>query len=718
MRDNVRNIVLIVLTSTVLLNPVIYGAAGQSNQTNETAAINNGRGVVKSIEFENNRKYKDKTLTKKLDFEVGGHLDPIVAESGRRTIAEFYRKKGFADVVVTLDEEKLSEGKVVYTVVEGSRLRIKSVRFKGNEALKTSDLRNAIKTKTRSWIFWPAYYTEEKVARDLEKLRIVYYDRGYLNHRIEVEGRTEITFIIEEGPLYKVRNILLTGNEHFDNATLLADLKLQPGQTYYRLKALTHAKRILKLYGESGFVDAVVTPQASFVEEPNVVDVNFKIVENGQFRIGKVDITGNEQTQGKVIRRVLDEYDFAPGQLYNAHMAPKHGDGRGQLERYVQRTIMAEQAIIKPVVPADGADDRRDAIVDIKEGMTGMLNPGVAIGSDSGVIGQLIWQQRNFDITDWPESFGDFITMKSFKGAGQSLRVALEPGTEVSYYSVTFSEPYLNDRPTSLDIVGSSWERWRESYDEQRTKGYVGLEKRYKSRWRGSIGFRVEDVDVHRLDFDAPQEIIDFKGNNSLVGLSVGIGKDMTDDRFLPSKGSVFNVDYEQVTGDEDFGILKGTRVQYWTLHEDLADRKIVLAMKLLGATTLSDAPPFEKFYGGGTGTYGLRGFDYRGVSTRGLQTNVPFPVLKDPIGSDWIFLANGEIAVPLVGESVSALFFIDSGTIDTGKYRASVGTGIQIQIPQILGSMVPMRFEIATPFRRDDDDETQVFSFRMGSLY
>jgi outer membrane protein assembly factor BamA len=717
MRDNARNIVLVVLTSTVLLNPAIYGAAGQSNQTNETAAINNGRGVIKSIEFENNRKYKDKALAKKLDFEVGSHLDAILAESGRRTIAEFYRKKGFADVVVTLDEAKLPEGKVIYNVIEGPRLRIKSVRFKGNKALKTSDLRNAIKTKTRSWFFWPAYYTEEKVAKDLEKLQNVYWDRGYLNYHIEVEGRTDITFIIEEGPLYKVRNILLTGNEHFDKATLLADLKLQPGQTYYRRKALTHAKRILKLYGENGFVDAVVTPRVEFVEEPNVVDVNFVIVENGQFRIGKVDITGNEQTHDKVIRRVLDEYDFSPGQLYNAHMAPKYGDGRGQLERYVQRTTMAEQAIIRPVVPADGADDRRDAIVDIKEGLTGMLNPGVAIGSDSGVIGRLIWHQRNFDFADWPESFEDLITMKAFKGAGQSLRVALEPGTEVSYYSVTFTEPYLNDRPTSLNVVGSSWERWHESHDERKTKGYVGFEKRYKNRWRGSVGFRVENVYVHDLDFDAPQEIIDVKGNNELIGAMVGIGRDLTDDIYMPSKGHRFDVSYEQVTGDEDFGILEGTSVQYWTLHEDLADRKTVLAVKLQGATTFSDAPPFEKFYGGGTGTYGLRGFDYRGVSTRGLQTVFPFE-RKDPIGSDWIFLANGEIAVPLVGENVSALFFIDSGTIDTGKYRASVGTGIQIQIPQLLGSMVPMRFELATPFRRDDDDETQVFSFSMGGLF
>ena len=701
-----RNILLAALITTVLSSAVVRAEA-------ESSAA--GGNVIESIEFEGNDKYKDKTLLKKLDFEKGGHLDVLLAESGTTSIAEYYRSKGYANVDVTLDTDKLKEGRVVYKIAEGTRLRIKSVKFRGNSRIKTGDLRNTIKTKTRSWVIWPTYYTEEKIAKDLEKLQNVYWDRGYLNHHIEVEGRTHITFVIEEGSVYRVRSILLTGNTYFDDETLLADLKMQSGQPYYRRQAQAHARKISRLYGENGFVDAAVNVRPVFISEPNTVDVEFKIIEGKQFRIGKIDVIGNEQTQDKVVRRILDEYDFSPGQWYNAHMAPKLGNG--QLERYVQRMTMAEQVIIKPLEPADGSEDRKDAVVDVTEGLTGMWNPGIAVGSDSGVIGRLIWQQRNFDYTDWPESLDEFITMKSFKGAGQSLRVALEPGTIVSYYSVTFTEPYLNDKPTSLDISGSSWERWRESYDEKRIKGFVGLEKRYKSRWRGSLGFRAEGVDVRNIELDAPVEIKEYAGNNSLIGLSVGIGKDETDDKFLPTSGSTFNVNYEQVTGDHDFGILKGSRVQYWTLYEDLADRKTVLAIKLLGATTFSDAPPFEKFYGGGTGTYGIRGFEYRGVSTRGLRTNVPFVERKDPIGSDWIFLANSEIAVPLVGENVSWLFFLDSGTIDTGSYRVSVGTGIQIQIPQFFGP-VPMRFELATPIRRDDDDETQVFSFHMGSLF
>jgi outer membrane protein assembly factor BamA len=172
------------------------------------------------------------------------------------------------------------------------------------------------------------------------------------------------------------------------------------------------------------------------------------------------------------------------------------------------------------------------------------------------------------------------------------------------------------------------------------------------------------------------------------------------------------------VTGDDDFGILEGSTTTYRTLYEDLLERRTVLAVKLLAATTVSDAPPFEKFYAGGTGKYGIRGFEYRGVSTRGLQTNVPNPVRKDPIGSDWIFLANSEITVPLIGENIGALFFLDSGTIDTGRYRASIGAGIEISIPQFLGTRIPMRFEFATPFAKDEEDETQVFSFYMGRLF
>jgi outer membrane protein insertion porin family len=401
----------------------------------------------------------------------------------------------------------------------------------------------------------------------------------------------------------------------------------------------------------------------------------------------------------------LDEYDFLPGRWYNADIA--RGDGSGELEKEVRRTVVAESATITPRGEAAG---QKDADVSIIEGQTGMVMLGGGVTSDSGIIGQAVFEQRNFDISDWPKSFSEFITGQAFRGAGQSLRIALQPGTEVSEYSVSFSEPYFRNKPISLDVSGSSWERGRESYDENRLKGYVGFTKRYKEHWYRSLGLRVENVNINDVDSDAPKEIKSVKGDNVLMGARLGVGRDLTDDRFNPTKGYSFDVGYEQVAGDHTFGILSGVYRRYQVLSEDLAERKTILATKLLAASVVGDAPPFEKFYAGGTGTFGIRGFDYRGVSTRG-------GVYKDPIGSDWIFLANAEATVPLSSETFSALFFVDSGMIDSGGYRAAVGTGIQILIPQWFGP-VPMRLEIAAPLMKDSEDKTQVFSFSVGRLF
>jgi len=672
--------------------------------------------TVGSIDFVGNHKYTDKVLRQRLDLKIGDYIDPILADAGRRTIGEIYRKIGFAFVRVTLDKEKLSEGKVIYTIDEGPRVRIEKVTFSGNDTIKTGTLKKAIKTKRKKWFYWPFYYTEQMLAEDIERLENLHYERGFLDFSITTKtefaddkSKVRVTFIIDEGPIYHVDKIVFAGNEYFAEQTLRTKLQLEPGQVYIKREAELDVKRVLKLYQEYGFIDARVQQRPQFVQDANAVDVELEITEGRKFRIGRIDITGNEFTQDKAVRQVLEEYSFSPGQLYNADMAPKQGGGK--LEEYVKRRLLAEQVIIRPVEPGIAVEDQKDVKVDIKEGPTGMIGPSIGVSSDVGIIGYLTFRQLNFDITDWPESLKEFITMEAFKGAGQSLEITLAPGTELSVYSVNFSEPYWRDKPTELNVGGSKYKRFRRSYDEGRLRSHIGFEQRRKEHWRRSLSFRVENVDVGSIDIDAPQEIRSMKGNNNIMGIRAGIGRDLTDDFISPTKGYTFDVGYEQVAGDHTFGIPEGTYVWYKTLYQDLLERNTVLATRLHAATTFGDTPPFEKFYAGGSRS--IRGFEYRGVSTRGLQMNVPNPQRKDPIGSDWIFLANSQVTVPLIGDNFAALFFIDSGAIDSGPYRASVGVGIQIMIPWM--GTVPMRFELATPIKRDDDDEIQAFSFSIG---
>jgi outer membrane protein assembly factor BamA len=728
--------------------------------------------IIKSIEFEGNRKYKDHVLRERLGFELGEHLDPFLAEGGRQTIAEVYRKIGFAFVEVSLDRERLAEGHLLYGIHEGPRVQIASVRFVGNEQFGAGTLKQVVKTTNRKWLLWPFYYTEDAIDNDVERLREFYYGRGFLDYKITAEKeftsdqkRVRVIFVIEEGPVYRVADIVVSGNTRVTSEQLRLKIELKPGEVYLKAKADRSAKTIVQMYREQGYVDAEVRQTPKFIaktEEP-VVTVEYGISEGKQFRIGRIEVTGNEQTKDKVVRRVLDEYRFTPGRLYNAKMAPKEGEGL--LEKYVQRSAMAQQVMIRPVdVPADQAKPRpsapaaeqaaprpasppagkaaarpappaveedetgptvppaeapgvKDVRVDIEEGMTGMIRPGVGFSSDSGVIGQLIYRQQNFDISDWPKDLDEwFHPWRAFRGAGQTLTVALEPGTRYSQYYVDFVDPYWGDMPVTFDASGRLWERFRESYDEQRIKGAFEFERRLENNWRPSIGFRAENVDITHIDFDAPEEIKEVAGHNQLYGVRFGLGEIDLDDRYDPSRGHTLNTYYEQVTGDFTFGLLEATYVRYFTLYEDVLGRKIILATKVLGGTVAGDAPPFEKYYAGGTGHYGLRGFEYRGVSTRGLQT-VPNPEREDPIGSDWIFLAGTEVTMPLVGENFRGLFFLDSGTVETGRYRLSIGTGIEIKVPQIFGNL-PMRFEIGFPLLRDEQDETQVFSFSGGGLF
>ena len=683
------------------------------------------RNIVRSIEFRGNKKYKAGTLSKKLDFKKADFLDPLSAEEGRVKILEFYQEKGFAFSSVTLDHQQLEQGNVVYTIEEGTRVRIVSIKYTGNQKIKTKELKKVAKLRTKKFGRWPVYYVEKQINKNIVNLQNTYYKNGFLNNDIKVEKkfnelstRVELVFVITEGAAYAVNNVVLRGNESFETQELLSELKTEEGKVYNKLTGDSDVKQLTKVYRENGFIDSVVEQDIKFISEDKV-DIEYVVTENEQFNIGQIEITGNEETQDKVFRRILDEYDFTPGKPYNADIA--RGSPDGYLEKMIRQTAYTESAVIVPV--DSEKPGYKDAMVTITEGQTGMIMAGAGVSADSGAIGQLLFEQRNFDYKDKPESFREFITGRAYKGAGQHFRISLEPGTEVSQYSISFTEPYLYDKPIAMSLGASSFTRGREAYDEERLKGYLGFEKRYKNQWRRSITLRAENVDVSSIDYDAPKDINDAEGKNLIAGVRIGISRDLTDDKFNPSKGYIFDLGYEQVGGDYTFGVISGYYQRFKTLSVDLAERKTILSSKLYGAFIVGDAPIFERFYAGGSGTYyGIRGFQYRGVSPRGAplgRDGLPIPGAKkkDPIGSEWIFLANSEIIVPLVGDNMSMLFFVDSGMVDEGGVRASAGTGIQILIPQWFGP-VPMRFEIATPFMKDGDDETQVFSFSVGRLF
>jgi outer membrane protein assembly complex protein YaeT len=669
--------------------------------------------LVREISFFGNKKLKDAFLRKQVNLVKGDYLDTLEIARALSEIRNAYNKKGYYFSKVEMDKDALEEGRVIFRIQEAKPVKVGGVEFEGNSVFTDDELMDVVKLRKRKFLIFTVKLSEDRLDEEIDRILAVYRENGYLD--VSCRAQTEfndklskavVVFVIDEGKEYTTESITVKGNEFFTTEQIFEKMKLAKGELFDVQKADYDQETIQNMYREVGFIEARVNMTRRYVEGDKIA-LEYDIEEGNRFRIGRIDITGNQTTHDKVVRRELDEADFKPGRWYNASAA--RGNGQGDLEKDVKRASLAESVLITPV---DAGDDQKTAVVDVTEGQTGMVMFGAGVDSSNGVIGQIILEQRNFDITDWPESFEEFIRGQAFKGAGQRMRLSLEPGTEVTRYSIDFTDPYAWDKPLSLNVGSSKYERDRESYEEDRMKGYVGLTRRYSDGWALGLRFRAENVDIDP-DTDAPIEVWDAEGGNNIFGTKVVAIKNNTDSRYLPTKGDSYEVNYEQVFGDYNFGVVTGIYRWYKTLSEDLARRKTVLATKLQASSIIGDAPVFEKFYAGGTGS--LRGFDYRGVSPRGR--GIVSGEYDDPIGSDWLMLANAEITVPLSSDTFNWLFFCDTGMVDDNEFRSAVGTGIEILLPQWFGP-VPMRFELAAPITKDESDDTNVFSFSMGRLF
>ena len=675
------------------------------------------KNLVRQIQYIGNNKIKSSILTKKAGLQRGDYLDIFLARSGVDKIKTYYLKKGYNFVEVSFDDSQIKNGKVIYLINEGPRVRLKKISFSGNDAIKRKTLKRGLSSRTRKWIFWPAYYNQSDVEKDIAKIETAYQKLGYINAKAtpvinykKDNKKAYLEFKIDQGKQYLVDVIEINGNTKFADEILFEKTKLTVGSYYNEQRADFDIEKIKKKYLENGYINTKVEKNRTFTSDGKV-NLCFNVQESSQYKIGKIIISGNTATYDNVFRRVLDDADFVPGQIYNAHIA--RGSGKGSLETDVRRAAYAESSTITAI----GSDPEfRDALLSIAEGQTGMILFGAGVGSNDGVVGQIVYEQKNFDISNTPRSWAEFISGEAFKGAGQKLKISFEPGTEVSRYEVSFSDPYFRDMPVKLDVSGSSFERDRETYSEERTRGYVGFTKRYKNNWYRGLAFSAENVNVSGVDLGAPVEITDDKGSNFLLGIKFLTGYSTVDNKYNPSKGRIFDMSYKQVGGDHTFGVLSATNRWYKTLYEDIAERKTILETKVHAASIIGEAPSFEKFYAGGTGS--LRGFGYRGVSSRGTNT-LTGAKNDEVIGSDWIISGNIELVRPIGAgtDTISTLVFLDATMVDSGTIRSSIGVGLQIMLPQWFGP-VPMRFEIAAPITKEEYDDTQIFSFSVGRLF
>ena len=153
---------------------------------------------------------------------------------------------------------------------------------------------------------------------------------------------------------------------------------------------------------------------------------------------------------------------------------------------------------------------------------------------------------------------------------------------------------------------------------------------------------------------------------------------------------------------------------KYITVGDFRGWGKHILALRSSFATVQGysgDVPIFERLYAGGAGS--VRGFQYRGIGPTD-------PVTGDHIGGEYMLLTGAEYSVPIVSRYVRAHAFLDTGATEkelgdvASEMRAAWGVGLQIRLPQF--GWIPITFDFGFPLIKKQHDDTQIFTFTMGS--
>lgn len=671
------------------------------------------RPFVTGVDIVGNEKYKTADLLKEIEISTGSPISEYLINQAKQQIIRKYKEGGYYHVTVDVDSDVLkNERRVLLRISEGPRVKVRKILFEGNTAFTDITLRGKIETSTYIWLFRTGAFDDETAERDVASLKKWYVDRGYLNarvgYRIELaENQSDLTLIfqIEEGLLHTIKSIHFIGNSIYDNDRLASVMHSAVGQPIDADVLKSDRDKILAEYGKEGYIYAEVTTTHVFDEEDGYVNLTVQVSEHEQYRFGRIVIRGNERTKDKVVRR---ELRFYPEQLYNTV------EVKAAEQRLVETRLFSEATI----TPQGDTPGVRDALVDVTEAETATILFGVGVTSNSGLVGSISIEQRNFDLFDWPRSAGELFKGKAFRGAGQVLRLQFEPGTELTRGRIEFREPYLLDQDLGLGLGGYIFERGRDEYDERRIGFYASLDKRIREGllkgWAAELASRFESVKISSVDWLAAKDIKEAEGTGFLTSLKGTLVRDRTDSAWLPSKGNKIKGSWEQVGalgGDWFFGKGTGEYEHYFTLYKDTFDRKHILQFGATISQIFGDAPVFERFYGGGIGS--IRGFEFRGISPRDGIRN-------DRVGGDFMLLTNAEYSFPVVGQTVRGVTFLDMGTVEKDfgitTWRASVGFGARIYIKYF--GPIPLAFDLAFPIAKDSEDDTQIFNFSFGTTF
>ncbi len=456
------------------------------------------RPRLSRFSFKGIRKSEADDLREKIKLVKGDVVTDNVIARTSNIIRKHFNSKGFlnasVDIVQKRDSLKSNDVSLSINISKGSKVRIESINFIGNQYVSSLKLKHAMKNTKDKGVFRPFRALDQLVLKsprklltfnpdtivefgtdvitnnfkfrifkaskfiqddykdDKEQVLAVFNEEGFRDAVIVYDSITRLSpnairidIKVNEGRRYYFGDIKWIGNTKYSAQQLNEVLKIKKGDVYNQkeldanLNYNPNEIDISTLYLDDGYLFFQVVPVEVRVEN-DTIDIEMRIREGKQATINKVILKGNTRTNDHVVIR---ELRTRPGQLFSRSDIIRTTRELAQL-----RYFDPEKIVPNPIPNAN------DGTVDIEYSVEETSSDQIELSGGWGygrVVGTLGLSFNNFSARN---IFNGSAWRPIPSGDGQKLSLRMQSyGKGYISYSASFTEPWLGGKkPNSFSV--------------------------------------------------------------------------------------------------------------------------------------------------------------------------------------------------------------------------------------------------------------------------
>lgn len=655
--------------------------------------------LIKSVTFKTGKKIKENDIVEKLQQNnitllAFSYYNPTKIKRVEKIIIDMLLEKGYNQGKVNIiTKEEKDQVDITVQVNQGPKTRIGGVVFPGLQGtgVTPSFLRGGMKNNKvhnlLSIFSTKDVYNKEKIAEDLEEVKLRLQQKGFLEAKVgtptftmnpkytvfgKFQSMMQISIPVEVGPKYKLGDVKIEGNKIIKTTYLMDTLKLKKGKTYNMKKRNKRIEEILKVYRSLGYIYCNVAPLDDLDPVKKVADLTLRFTEGEVAYLGKLEFKGNTFTKDNVIRR---EWFLYEGERLNM----------SALEDCITRMKQLGLVTIEKM-PEFKPDPKNPQKVDIL-----------------AEVRELNRQQINFNV-GYSGYDGWFIALgystQNFMGMGETFGVNFQHGTRSKNYSLSFTEPYLFNLPASLGVsVHKSKLEYPYLYTRKSEGFGLSTSIRFWRYYGASLGYDFENVEISDVNEDLGLENSAYyymyytEGKRKISSLSPTIYYSTVDSPIFPTSGTKYLATYGYsggfLGGDISMHKLKLQFVKFiplWKRKHTIGIQAVYQGLKGFGK---NEVPIYERYFLGGEQS--IRGYDIYRIGPRTASGAVT--------GGTKAFFVNFEYQIPITPQfSLAAYYDIGNAyakgvPISLSNFYSSTGLELKVFIPML---NVPFRLIFA----------------------